>query len=178
MEEAEESWEVGKLGDIALFFNGKTRPKEIEKGTIPIYGGNGILGYTNKSNFKGISIIIGRVGAYCGSLYIENKDIWISDNALLSRPKKDNYFYFLFYLLKNLKLNTMAEGSSHPLLTQTLLNSIEINVYSENRKFLFDSQVKEYWSKINHNMNQINTLTQLRDTLLPKLMSGEVRVEM
>ena len=176
VEEAEESWEVGKLGDIAAFFNGKARPKEVLNGTIPIYGGNGVMGYTDKSNYNDISIIIGRVGAYCGSLYLENKKIWVSDNALVTRPKIDDSSYFLFYLLKNLHLNSMAEGSSHPLLTQTLLNSIEIIIPPLNMIVAFDFQVKEFWNKINYNTNQILTLTKLRDTLLPKLMSGEVRV--
>jgi type I restriction enzyme S subunit len=144
VEEAEDSLGKRKLGDIALFYNGKSRPDDIEKSIIPIYGGNGILGYTDKSNFSGTSIIIGRVGAYCGSLYLENREIWITDNALLSKPKKDNYYYYLFYLLKSLNLNTMAEGSSHPLLTQTLLNSIEINIQSENKILSFDFQVKKF----------------------------------
>ena len=176
VEEAEESWEIGKLGDIAALLNGKSRPKEVENGTIPIYGGNGVMGYTDKSNYSGISIIIGRVGAYCGSLYLENKEIWVSDNALLSRPKSEESFYFLFYLFKSLNLNSMAEGSSHPLLTQTLLNSIKIVKPPDYKIFFFDFQVKEFWNKIHKNTNQIHTLTQLRDTLLPKLISGEVRV--
>jgi len=85
VEEAEEGWEEGKLEDIALFFNGKSRPSE--GGSIPIYGGNGILGCTNVSNYSEKSIIVGRVGAYCGSLYFESRDIWVSDNALLVKPK-------------------------------------------------------------------------------------------
>lgn len=177
VEEEEESLKVGRLGDIAAFFNGKARPKEVSTGTIPIYGGNGILGYANVSNYKDLSIIIGRVGAYCGSLYLENREIWVSDNALLSRPKIEGASYFLFYLLKSLNLNTMAEGSSHPLLTQALLNSLEITIPSKEKITAFDFQVKEFWNKINYNQNQMHILTQLRDTLLPKLMSGEVRVK-
>ncbi|HMU08707.1 MAG TPA: restriction endonuclease subunit S [Ferruginibacter sp.] len=176
LEEVEESWEVGKLGDIAALFNGKSRPKEVVNGSIPVYGGNGILGFTDKSNYSGVSIIIGRVGAYCGSLYLENREIWVSDNALLTKPRHDDCPYFLFYLLKSLHLNSMAEGSSHPLLTQTLLNSIEIIIPPKEKIFAFDFQAKEFWNKINYNQIQIRTLTQLRDTLLPKLMSGEVRV--
>ncbi len=175
VEEIEEYWEIGKLEDIASFNNGKSRPNEIENGTIPIYGGNGILGFTNQSNYEGVSIIIGRVGAYCGSLYIENKPIWLSDNALLTRSKQENNFY-LFYLLKRMELNTMAEGSSHPLLTQTLLKSIEITIPPTEKEFAFENEAKDYWDKIYSNNNQIKTLTLLRDTLLPKLMSGEVRV--
>lgn len=178
VEEAEESWEVGKLNDLAVFSNGKTRPNEVENGGIPIYGGNGILGFTNQSNYEGLSIIIGRVGAYCGSLYIENKPIWLTDNALIARGKKEDYTFYLFYLLKSLELNSMAEGSSHPLLTQTLLKSIDISIPPSQKVLNFNEQVSVFWNNIFANQTQIRTLTQTRDTLLPKLMSAEVRVEM
>jgi type I restriction enzyme S subunit len=178
VEEAEEGWVVGKLDDLAVFCNGKSRPNEIENGEIPIYGGNGILGFTNQSNYEGLSIIIGRVGAYCGSLYLERKPIWLSDNALLARGKKENYTFYLFYLLKSLELNSMAEGSSHPLLTQTLLKSINICIPPSQKVLNFNEQVSVFWNNIYANQTQIRTLTQTRDTLLPKLMSGEVRVEM
>lgn len=56
------------LGDVMVFKNGKKRPSG--NGNIPVYGGNGILGYTNDYNNEDC-IIIGRVGAYCGSVYRE-----------------------------------------------------------------------------------------------------------
>jgi type I restriction enzyme S subunit len=175
VEEAKEDWETNTLSYFADFFNGKTRPNEV--GHIPIYGGNGILGYTSKSNYSGKSIIIGRVGAYCGSLYYESKDIWVSDNALLVRAKNEDTTHFLFYLLRTLNLNSMAEGSSHPLLTQTLLKSIEIQVPPFEKIKEFDFQLEVIQNRIESNQTQIRTLTTLRDTLLPKLMSGDVRVE-
>ena len=62
-----------------IFKNGKKRPKSI--GTIPVYGGNGILEFTNDFNNQNC-IIIGRVGAYCGSVYREPSKCWVSDNAI------------------------------------------------------------------------------------------------
>ncbi len=174
VEEAEESWEVGTLDDVASFHNGKSRPNGI--GEIPIYGGNGILDYTNVFNYSGKSIIVGRVGAYCGSLYFENKEIWVSDNALLVKAKRDNQMHYLFYLLKSLELNSMAQGSSHPLLTQTLLKSIKIVKHPQSKMASFNMQVEQWNNKIEFNKKQIRTLTQTRDALLPKLMSGDVRV--
>jgi type I restriction enzyme S subunit len=70
----------------------------------------------------------------------------------------------------------MAEGSSHPLLTQTLLKSIDIIVPSEQQIFLFNSFIENGMKKIKFNLTQIGTLEKMRDTLLPKLMSGEVQV--
>lgn len=121
-------WKECKLGDVAEFKNGKSRPNEIANAFIPIYGGNGILGYTDKFNCQSQTVVIGRVGAYCGSVFFENKQIWVSDNALYALPKDNIDVKFLYYLLKNMDLNTYAEGSSHPLLTQTLLNSLVVFV--------------------------------------------------
>jgi type I restriction enzyme S subunit len=176
VEEADESWEEKPLSEIAKFKNGKKRPKE--DGSIPIYGGNGILGYGNDFNADHKSIVIGRVGAYCGSLYFENQKIWISDNAILAKGKDDDYIYFLFYFLKIQSLNDLAEGSSHPLLTQTLLNTIEFLSPPKEKILKFNNQVNSITAKKDSNKSQIQTLTKLRDTLLPKLMSGEVRVNM
>lgn len=172
--EADQSWEVGTLASIVFFSNGKARPKE--EGLIPIYGGNGILGYTNQYNYSGQTIIIGRVGAYAGSLFYENQNIWVSDNALVAKGIKKIYNRFIFFILKTLDLNSMTEGSSHPLITQTLLKSIEIIIPPAEKIEIFDTTVGDLQSKIEINNTKIKQLTQLRDTLLPKLMSGEVRI--
>ncbi|MBK8372978.1 MAG: restriction endonuclease subunit S [Saprospiraceae bacterium] len=78
-------WKEMKLQEVLDFGNGKVKPKN--QGNIPIYGGNGILGYGDDSNYSGETIVIGRVGAYCGAVYYENRPIWISDNALSAKPK-------------------------------------------------------------------------------------------
>ena len=119
-------WKKTKLEEVLSFGNGNVKPK-IE-GTIPIYGGNGILGFGNEFNYNGETIIIGRVGAYCGSVYFENKPIWISDNALSAKPKGENNAKFFYYFLKHINLNQWAGGSSHPLVTQSLLNSLEFSI--------------------------------------------------
>ncbi|CAK0759190.1 type I restriction enzyme, S subunit [Gammaproteobacteria bacterium] len=173
--EADEGWEEGKLELIMKLSNGKSRPNS--SGLIPVYGGNGILDYTDQSNYEDESIIIGRVGAYCGSLFFENNKIWVSDNALHAKARNDQENYFLFYLLKTLDLNSFAEGSSHPLLTQTLLNSIDITIPPAERRQEFNTLSKILNSKTISNQIQIRTLESLRDTLLPKLMSGEVRIK-
>ncbi|WP_180072976.1 restriction endonuclease subunit S [Acinetobacter sp. YH12075] len=121
-------WQACTLSDVLKFGNGKSRPKE--SGEIPVYGGNGILDYTNCSNYSDETIVIGRVGAYCGATYYEDQEIWVSDNALSAKALYGNDTKFLYYFLKNLDLNQFAQGSSHPLLTQTLLNSIEVGIPS------------------------------------------------
>ncbi|MDM8109360.1 restriction endonuclease subunit S [Phascolarctobacterium faecium] len=117
------------LSEIAIFKNGKKRPNV--NGEIPVYGGNNILGYTNSYNYENC-IIVGRVGAYCGNVYYTDKKCWVSDNAIAVLPRKDTNILYLYYLLKSLNLNTRSVGSSQPLITQEILNSIICNIPEEN----------------------------------------------
>ncbi|MEI6291285.1 MAG: restriction endonuclease subunit S [Chloroflexota bacterium] len=73
-------------------------------------------------------MIIGRVGAYCGSVYFYKDKCWVTDNALIGKVKVQNDGLFLFYLLKNLCLNNYRAWSSQPLLNQSILNSIPIRL--------------------------------------------------
>ncbi|MEG1957974.1 MAG: hypothetical protein RR071_09605, partial [Lachnospiraceae bacterium] len=81
------------LESIILFSNGKKRPEEI--GTIPVYGGNGILTYTRDSNSENC-VIIGRVGAYCGNTYLCSGKCWVSDNAIQAKSKNSNSQLFIY----------------------------------------------------------------------------------
>ena len=113
------------LSNYAVFSNGKKRPSE--DGKYPVYGGNGILGYANDYNMEN-GIIIGRVGAYCGSIFLEKGKCWVSDNAIKAKNKDHNDLVYLYYLLLNLKLNKHRIGSAQPLLTQGILNNIQVNI--------------------------------------------------
>ena len=94
-------WSNVNLASLLSFGNGKSRP--LDSGNIPVYGGNGIMSYVSQSNYDQETIIIGRVGAYCGATYYENKPIWISDNALSAKAIGKNNTKYLYYLLKNLE---------------------------------------------------------------------------
>ena len=120
-----DSWNEIELKDIIQFKNGKKRP--IEDGDIPVYGGNGILGYAD-TNTHEKCIAIGRVGAYCGSVFYEPGKCWISDNAISAQAKGNTDILFIYYLLSNLHLNHRHIGTGQPLLTQKILNSIRCKV--------------------------------------------------
>ena len=115
-----------KLGEYIKFKNGKKKPKEI--GKIPVYGGNGVLGYTNKVNTEKNNLIIGRVGAYCGCVYKSDDECWVSDNAILGQVKDNADYDFMYYLLNSLNLNNYHIGSSQPLMTQEILNNLKVDV--------------------------------------------------
>jgi type I restriction enzyme S subunit len=157
-------WKKCSLSKVTQFGNGKRKPDG--EGNIPIFGGNGVLGYGSESNYDGETIIIGRVGAYCGSVYYQNKPVWVSDNALASKPKKGNNSKFLYYFLKNMNLNQFAGGSSHPLVTQALLNSLEIKISNdENEQKAIASVLSGLDDKIDLLHRQNKTLEAMAETL-------------
>ena len=119
------NWKKCKLSEYIMFKNGKKRPEE--NGFIPVFGGNGILSYTNQSNYDNC-VIIGRVGAYCGNVFLSNGKCWVSDNAIMAKNNENASLKYIFYLLKSLELNKRQIGSGQPLITQDILNGIEVSV--------------------------------------------------
>ena len=143
-----------KLGDIIDFKNGKSVKKS--DGVIPIYGGNGILGYTDKSNFSH-TIVVGRVGAYCGSIHVEDNSCWVSDNAIAGVPKEGQDLTYLYYVLKSLNLNSKQIGSSQPLITQSMLRDmvVDIEINIEKQKRIANSiSIIDQKIQINNQINQ------------------------
>ena len=85
-----EDWEIKKLGEIFKLTSGKTKPNNLEENQTekkyrPVYGGNGIIGYSEKYNSSEEIILIGRVGEYCGVTRYINEICWITDNALYTK---------------------------------------------------------------------------------------------
>lgn len=162
-------WEVDALQKIILFKNGKSKPTQ--KGEYPVYGGNGIIEYVDKSNDENV-IVIGRVGAYCGSLYRVLGKCWISDNAI-SAQSKISANMFSYYVLNALTLNERSEGTGQPLITQGLLNGIKITIPKK--------QIINHFEKVAvtifKNQDEINQenkkLSELKDLLLTKLATIE-----
>ena len=143
-----------KLGDVIDFKNGKSVKKS--DGIIPIYGGNGILGYTDKSNFSH-TIVVGRVGAYCGSIHVEENSCWVSDNAIAGVPREGQDLTYLYYVLKSLNLNSKQIGSSQPLITQSMLKDmvVDIEIDIEKQKKIANSiSIIDQKIQINNQINQ------------------------
>ena len=159
------------LSDILKFKNGKKRPKE--GGTVPVYGGNGILGYSNSSNSEEC-IIIGRVGAYCGNVYYEKNKCWISDNAISAYVKEGTDIVYAYYLLKSLHLNKRKIGTSQPLLTQEILNNIETPILSHFDQIKVGRILSIIDEKIHLNMEINNNLEQQISALFINMFGSNI----
>ena len=114
-----------RLRDVLLFYNGKSRPNS--KGKYPLYGGNGIIDYVNEYNYEN-NIIIGRVGANCGSIQECSQRCWVSDNAISVTVRDEFDKQFIYHLLKLLELNQKHIGAAQPLITQEIIGNIETRI--------------------------------------------------
>lgn len=159
-----------KLGDVIEFKNGKKRNQKV--GQYPVYGGNGIIDYEDKFNTEGTTLIIGRVGAYCGSIYKHLGKCWVSDNAIIGKVKEEFSSDFIYYLLLNMNLNRLHIGSSHPLLTQDILNTIESKIPSLENQNKIAKILSDIDKKIELNKQMYNNLHEIISEMFTKFLNS------
>ncbi|GAA4242820.1 restriction endonuclease subunit S [Winogradskyella damuponensis] len=158
-------WEVEQLERVIEFKNGKKKPNI--KGEYSVYGGNGIIDFVNNYNAES-TIIVGRVGAYCGSLYLEYNKCWISDNAISGNSINEELTYCL-YLLQSLNISERREGTGQPLITQSLLNEINFVYPSKKIRSQFNNKVEILQKRIKINEIQTQLLRALESLMLAKM---------
>lgn len=139
-----------------------------EHGTIPVYGSNGIIGYTDNSKYFN-KIILGRVGAYCGSVEYCPTEFNATDNTLITTCNEKLITYpFAFYSLKLMKLNNFAGGSAQPLITQGLLKHLKCDVPSIEKQKMIANILSAYDNLIENNNKRIKFLEQIAENLYKK----------
>jgi type I restriction enzyme S subunit len=171
-------WKFGSLSDLCVIASGK-RPVDrsdvlSDSCNIPLYGGAGVMGYTSESLFEDKKIVTGRVGTL-GRVHVAYPPFWASDNVLVLSPRDETFFSFSFQWLCGIDVQALNRGSTQPLLTQKDLGA-QVNVIPP-RTLL--EKFEEISAALNQQIRlqtlQVETLSNLRDTLLPRLISGELR---
>jgi restriction endonuclease S subunit len=161
---------INKLAQIIKLSSGKMLSnKNRIKGTIPVYGGNGITGYHNEGFIHTPTIVIGRVGEYCGSVHLTESEAWITDNALYAT----NYLLdinkkFLFYVLKQSNLNQYANRTGQPNISQATIANVKIpypNIEEQNN---IVSEIESYESKIAAAKAEMEGCTERKKKILEK----------
>lgn len=117
--EIPESWEWVRLGEIITINSGKGLvSKEMQDGEIPVFGGNGITGYHNEANVREATVVIGRVGFYCGSVHVTPEVAWVTDNAFITTyPRKQIDRSYLVYVLQHLNLGKSNNATAQPVVS-------------------------------------------------------------
>lgn len=117
------------LREIVNFYNG-AEASFFDNGEYIVYGSNGPIGKSRTFNNEN-AIIMGRVGAYCGSIEIAKNKFWASDNTIVVKPKSNNSLEYLYYLLITFPLRNYAGGAAQPLLTHTILKAINLKYFKD-----------------------------------------------
>lgn len=174
IEEAKEDWKEGKLGNLIDVKYGKDHKKLLD-GKIPVLGSGGIMRYADTALYDKESVLIPRKGSLNNVMYI-NEPFWTVDTMFYTEMRQLNVAKFVYHFMKNQDLANMNVGSAVPSMTVEVLNNIPIDIPPQNIFDKFEGAVSLLYSKKEHNNKQIQTLIQTRDSLLPKLMSGEIKV--
>lgn len=120
-----------KLGDIcSRLSSGKgISAKQIsETGKYPVYGGNGLRGYTENSNFSGECAIVGRQGAFCGNVRFFSGEAYMTEHAVVVCADDNNDTRYLAYLLSSMQLGRLSGQSAQPGLSVKVLAQQEIDM--------------------------------------------------
>ena len=172
-----DDWTKGTLSDLADVKSGKRPNKKSSEKTeemnIPIVGAASIMGYTNEYLYNEKILVTGRVGTH-GIIQKFCNPCWTSDNTLVILTK---YYEFIYQILKTVDYHNMNRGSTQPLITQTDLKNIEIIIPPKELLDTFEEKMSSLMQLQNHLIYENERLTQLRDTLLPKLINGEIDVD-
>lgn len=165
-------WEVGELENLLELSYGKALSATNRAfGKVPVYGSGGITGYHNSPLVNGPSIIIGRKGTV-GSLYWEDRAFFPIDTVFYVKTKVP--LTYCYYLLKVLGLDKMNTDGAVPGLNRNNVYRLPIIIAENKILSAFDKIVKRLRQKIYINTEKTETLSAIRDTLLPRLISGQL----
>ncbi|ELY6310414.1 restriction endonuclease subunit S [Cronobacter sakazakii] len=155
-----EGWTSKALEEFARFRNGKSI-KPGTTGAYPVYGSNGLIGSADEFMYEA-AIILGRVGAYCGSVELSEGKFWASDNTIVVEAIPDEAdLWFLYYLLKDANLNQHAGGAAQPLLTQSRLKPLQYSIPSLSKQRQIASILRIYDDLIENNTRRIEILEEM-----------------
>lgn len=169
-----EEWKVGKLSNLITVKYGKDH-KKLDDGKYPVYGSGGIMRYVDKFLYDKESVLIPRKGTLNNVFYI-NEPFWSVDTMFYTEMKKENIAKYVYFFVKGKDLNAMNAGSAVPSMTTEILNAIEVVIPSDEYLEKFENIVSPMFKQIKQCIIENENLASIRDTLLPKLMNGEISI--
>ena len=172
--EIPEGWKVDRFGNELKIEYGKSDKRLDDDGIYPVYGAGGIIGFSNSADYKDYQVIVGCRGT-CGNITLAYDDSKITHNSLVISNSWPKPFIYLF--LHSVNIARAITGSTQPQITIGDLGNIEIVIPPKDIVRDFSVSISSIFQKIKNNNSQIQTLSKLRDSLLPKLMSGKIRIK-
>ena len=172
--DADSLWPEGKLSDLIEVCYGKDH-KKLHDGDIPVYGSGGIMRHVDRALYEQESVLVPRKGTLNNVMYV-NEPFWSVDTMFFTKMKRQNVAKFVFHFLKGKDLASMNAGSAVPSMTTKILNAIPLQIPDDQTLSTFEAQVSPFYQAAPYNNKESENLAAIRDSLLPKLMSGEIDV--
>ena len=169
-------WEVGTLGKLLELKRGYDLPKRLRvAGDIPIVSSSGHSGWHNESKVAGPGVVAGRYGTI-GQVFFVEGDFWPLNTALYVRDFKGGPARWAYHLLRTINWRAYTGKSAVPGVNRNHVHKERVVQPPLRLRYRFDETVAPIWNRYSANERETGTLAALRDTLLPKLISGELRV--
>jgi len=171
-------WNIACIGDISSIHGGKMLSREefSDDGMFPIFGGAGVMGNSNRSNAEGFVITIGRVGAYCGQFFYHRGSAWVNNNASRIIPNESISGEWMYQFLKSFDIESIKKGAAQPFVSNSDLANSKLLVPIPEIIQRFTEVVGPIFEQSETLKNQVSLLSKLRDSLLPRLISGELQI--
>lgn len=174
VEQRKSDWKEGVLSDLISVKYGKDH-KKLEDGTFPVYGSGGIMRHVEKPLYIGESVLIPRKGTLNNVMYV-NGAFWSVDTMFYTEMLHPNIAKFIYHFVKGKDLASLNAGSAVPSMTTNILNAMQLYIPDDDTLQKFESMVEPMYAAMLENEKQSSNLSLIRDSLLPKLMSGELDV--
>nr|WP_302448080.1 restriction endonuclease subunit S [Eubacterium ramulus] len=174
IEHRQKSWSTGQLSDLISVKYGKDH-KKLADGNYPVYGSGGIMRYVEKPLYTGESVLIPRKGTLNNVMYV-NEAFWSVDTMFYTEMLHPNIAKFVYHFVKSKDLASLNAGSAVPSMTTNILNAMQLYIPDEKTLEKFENIVSPMYSAMQENTKESKILANTRDTLLPKLMSGELDI--
>ena len=173
-----EGWSYRPVSAFSKIKGGKqlTKHNFVESGPHPVFGGAGIMGYTDQSNADGFVISVGRVGAYCGQFFSFRGKAWINNNASQISPFEAVSGEWLLLNLRALDIDLIKKGAAQPFVSNSDIAAMKIIDPGEKVLESFHELIAPLAAGQENNDRENSILSSMRNLLLPGLMSGEIRV--
>ena len=184
--EIPKGWKIAELGDVVEILDSRrvplsARERAKRQGPYPYYGAAGVLDHVDEYLFEGVHVLMGEDG----SVIDENDhpfvqyvwgQFWVNNHAHVLRGTSGISNEYLFLFLKQVNIRPYVTGAVQPKLNQRNLKSIPFVKPPQNICTVFSNLTDALFARLRSNTDECVTLSRLRDTLLPKLISGELRV--
>lgn len=174
VDNADPTWQQGHLSDLVNVRYGKDH-KKLADGIYPVYGSGGIMRHVERPLYDKESVLIPRKGTLNNVVYV-NQPFWSVDTMFYTEMRLPNVAKFVYHFVKAKDLASMNAGSAVPSMTTDILNAMEVAIPPASVLEEFESLVAPMYRAMQENHVQSKKLADLRDTLLPKLMNGEIDV--